>query len=243
MRGIAECGFLLLMAVSPLCAFADAAAVQPSAPNPAWVASPEAIARIRAIVANTKGTDGIFTVGDDGSVRHVQSGLLCPPKFPNVDFWHPEIFDSALGPGMDIGCDYGRNGPDGHAISKLTIFATKAPDGLTLDQAFQQDRSQLLRAAPGAKSEGQALEIKNDSASPDARSEEFLETRDGQDYTTQILVAVGKGWVFEIRTTFEGAGNRIVIPHGGTSHDAVSAIGDRLMLAVAYARLGGVLAK
>jgi len=243
MRRIANIVLLLFMGAAP--ALADTAVPQRSPPNPAWIASPEAIARTRAIVANTKGTDGVFTVGDDGSIRHVQSRLLCPPKFPNVDFWHAEIFDSSLGPGSDIGCDYGRNGPDGYAISKLTIFATKVPDDLTLDQAFQHYRGQLLRVAPGAKSEGQALDVKNDGSSsfPDIRSEEFAETRDGQDYTTQILVAVGKGWVFEIRTTFEGASNRVVIPQGGTAHDGALAMGDRMMLAAAYVVLAAALAK
>src|SRR5215469_11013721 len=89
--------------------------VQSSSKN--WIeamhADAQTIARNAEIVKNTKGTDGVFVVRDDGTIRHVQSGLVCPAKFPNVAFWHAELFDSPLGPGMDVGCDYGRNGADG----------------------------------------------------------------------------------------------------------------------------------
>lgn len=229
-------------------ASADTATPQSSTPNPAWIADAATIAHIRSIVANTAGTDGVFVVGDDGSIRHVQSGLVCPPKFPNVDFWHSQIFSSPLGKGMDIGCDYGRAGPNGHAISKLTIFATKAPDGLALDQAFAADRNDVVRTYPDAVSQGTAFKIEDKSGDhsnpfPEIRSEEFLITIGGQKYTSQVLVAVQNGWILEIRATFAGTSKNVEVPSGGTVNDIMPVLGDRTMLPEAFVRVARSLGK
>src|SRR5437762_3211916 len=51
------------------------------------------------IVANTPEAGGVFAVRDDGSVVHSQSGMICPASFPNVAFWHAEVFRSNGGNG------------------------------------------------------------------------------------------------------------------------------------------------
>ena len=49
------------------------------------------------------GALGIFEALSDGSVRHVQSGFVCPPSLPNVNFWNLQLAPSPLGPGTDVG--------------------------------------------------------------------------------------------------------------------------------------------
>ena len=75
----------------------------------------------------TQNADGSFSVvQDDGTSPSTLalSGLVLPDGtsgFPNVELWHLEVFESGAGKGMDVGCNYGRNGADGKWISKLTI--------------------------------------------------------------------------------------------------------------------------
>jgi hypothetical protein len=226
----------------PLRALAEDAnapiAATPTHTNQAWVADEKTVAHIRDIVASTQGADGVFVVGDDGSVKHVQSGVVCPAKFPNVDFWHAEIFQSALGAGMDVGCDYGRNGSDGNWISKLTIFATKAPEGMTLDQAFAKDRNEVVQVAPNAVSLGEAVKEENKPATePDIRSEEFSETRGGRGFISDLLVTLKDGWIFELRATYPGETGTAVIPKDATPEEASLIVGDYAMLSMAFTRV------
>ena len=231
-------GLLLIAALygfSFVCAHAEDTSA--SKPNEAWVADAATIAHIRDIVGHSDGADGVFVVGDDGSVKHVQSGLICPPKFPNVDFWHAEVFSSPLGKGMDVGCDYGRGDPNGKAVAKLTIFATRAPGGMTLDQAFAKYRNEVLATFPDATSRGEVIQ---DDTPPDKRqdypgfrSEEFVVQIDGAPFTTQLVVEVESGWMIEIRSSFLGESNHIYLTKESGVHGAVLATGDRLMAAVA----------
>jgi hypothetical protein len=214
-----------------------------AAPNAAWVANAATIAHIREVVGNTKGADGVFVVLDNGDIRHVQSGLVCPAKFPNVDFWHAEVFDSS-GQGTDVGCDYGRQGPAGHWVSKLTIYATRAPDGLTLDQAFAQDRGEFMQVSPNAVSQGDAVKVQGSTSPlPEIRSEEFVSMRGDGEYTDDVLVAMQSGWILEIRTTFLGKPNTVEMANGATVEDAVNAIADRAMTAEAFAHVAQTIGK
>jgi len=225
--------FLSTLCCAP-CASAEDAPSPSASQNEAWVADAATIAHIRDIVAHSDGADGVFVVNDDGSVKHIQSGMVCPPKFPNVAFWHAEVFSSSLGKGMDVGCDYGRNGVGDQWVSKLTIFATKAPDGMTLDQAFGDYREQVTKVSPDAVSRGEALKIENKGGNPpDIRSEEFSVTRNGVAYTTDLLVSIQRGWILEIRATYPGATGAVTLPKGVTVNDAVLMIGDYAMLGAA----------
>jgi hypothetical protein len=181
------------------------------------------ISRVREIVANTKDASGVFVVQDDGTVHHIQSGLNCPAEFPNADFRHAEIFPSALGAGMDVDCDYGRSDANEITVSKLTIFATKASDGASLDQAFDKYRTEIRKAFPDVHPTGPALGVeRKDNAAPsiaapalvavpnenamplfaDFRSEAYDLLIDGAPYHSELIVALQGGWVIEIRSTY-----------------------------------------
>lgn len=237
----------IVIAFSWFGAFAPDASAQASdakpATNPAWVADTNTIANIRAIVANTKGADVAFAVGDDGNIRHIQSGMICPPKFPNVVFRHAQIYSSIMGVGMDVGCDYGRDNRDGVVASKLTIFATKAKDGWTLDGTFLGYRNEVLKTYPDAVSQGEALKIedKSGNAFPPIRSEEFIFHVDGFEYTSDLLVAIKNGWILEIRASFLGKPGEVNMGNGATVDDAVLEIGDRAMLSQAFIRAAATI--
>jgi hypothetical protein len=207
--------------------------------NPIWTPDAATIAQVRNIVANTQGAEGVFVVQDDGRIRHVQSGLICRAKYPNVSFWHAFVYPSSAGLGTDVGCDYGRYGSDGKAVSKLSIFATKTHEGMTLDQAFARYRNEVVQSTPDAVSHGDAVGIENkdsgqSSGLPEIRSEVFSEVLDGRPFVSQLLVTMHGGWIIEIRTTFEGVGIDVVTTKDGGVAEAVLEAGDRLMLTHAF---------
>jgi hypothetical protein len=163
------------------------------------------------IVAGTPEADGIFVVQDDGSIKHVQSGMVCGARYPSFEFWHVEVSSSGADKGSDVGCDYGRNGKDGRPVATLTVSAVRQADGLTLNQAFAGYRAQILAAYPDAVPSGPALEIKladtdEDTYGPfeEFRSEEFVRKLDGEDWTEDLIVLVRNGWVLEVRKTMPG---------------------------------------
>ncbi|HWA30260.1 MAG TPA: hypothetical protein VG867_04155 [Rhizomicrobium sp.] len=194
--------------------------------------SPEAIADLKTqnlqIVSAEPKANGIFVVQDDGSVRHIQSGLVCPAKYPNVDFYHVLVYAQS---GADVGCDYRRADDKGGAWSKLTIFATKAAPGLTLDQAFARYHDEIVQTSPQAVSQGPAIQVggKAPSDFPEIRSEEFVEPLNDTTYTSQLYVAVEDGWIIEVRATFVGLPNKIEVTKESGTAGAVLEAGDRMM--------------
>jgi hypothetical protein len=183
-----------------------------------------------AVMAQTPQAAGLFAVQDDGTVKHLLSGLVCPARFPNAVFYHLFVFaaDSS-----DVGCDYRRADDKGGAWAKLTIFAVKAKPDATLDMAFAQYRGEVLQTYPDAKSQGVSLKLedkrtKASSSIPDIRSEEFLITMNGQTYTTQLYVSEVNGWFVEVRTSFVGLPNAVDAGREGP-HGAVDEVGDRVM--------------
>lgn len=198
-------------------------------------ADPGTIAWNNKIAMRTPGIDGVFVVQDDGTIRHVQSGMVCPARFSNVQLWHLETFPSKAGKGMDVSCDYGRNGPDNRFVSKLTLFATIAPDGWTLDTVFANYRAEVLRANPGIRSLG-ALTGRPGMAvlPPGAMSEAFLEHRDGRDFTSELVVALRGKWMFEVRSTYDGSPGDPIERMQSSPADVDNAAGDRTMAVAAY---------
>ncbi len=194
--------------------------------------APDPVQHNRDILAASQ-ADGVFTVQDDGTIRHLQSGMICPATYPNVTLWHLEVFPNDAGKGVDVACDYGRNGPDGNWIAKLTLFATIAPAGWKLDDVFANYRGEVLQANPGVVSLGPALEAKGDTAKiGEWRSEEFSQVRDGREFTTSLVVALRGKWMFEVRSTYLGKPNDI--GGGSDPNDAVLAAGDRAMTAKSF---------
>jgi hypothetical protein len=236
---------LAALAMTAALAHAGDSNAPPAAPttteNPIWTPDAATIAQVRDIVAKTQGSDGVFVVQDDGKIRHLQSGLICRAKYPNVSFWHVFVYPSNAGLGTDVGCDYGRNGSDGKAVSKLSIFATKAPDGMTLDQAFARYRNEVVQTTPDAVSHGDAFELEDqDPAKPSAfpafRSEVFSEVLDDRPFISQLVVTIKDGWIIEIRASFEGVEpNNVVVTKESGVAGAVLAAGDRLMVTHAFA--------
>jgi hypothetical protein len=209
-------------------------------------ADPGTIAWNNKIAMNTPGIDGVFVVQDDGSIRHVQSGMICPATFDNVKLWHLENFPSKAGKGMDVSCDYGRNGPGNRFVSKLTLFATIAPDGWTLDDVYRNYRSEVMQANPGARSTGPAKVDPKQAVGDlaDYKSEQFLETRDGRDFTSELIVSLRGKWMFEVRATYDGKPNTIgVDPNGDAAAQLTDTMGDRVMAAGAYVRVAPTLPK
>jgi hypothetical protein len=202
------------------------------------------------ILAQARDAGGVFTLMDNGDVKHVQSGLVCPGFFPNVALWHLEVFSPDSEKGTDVGCDYGRNGADGKWVSKLTIFATKAPAGMTLDQAFANYRKEVMQASPHAASQGAALRVEDQSAPdspnrmPEIRSEEFVTDRDGQRYTDDLIVALQGGWILEIRTTYLGLPNTVEMDKGDDAvSKAAAELGDRVMDSTALVSAAGTMGR
>jgi hypothetical protein len=196
---------------------------------PAFAADPAVVAQNRQIVAATPEADGVFAVQDDGTVRHKQSGLVCPASFPNLSFYHVFVFAPD---GGDVGCDYRRADDNGGAWSKMTIFAVRAPPGTTLDAVFARYHGEIVQTYPDAKLQGPAAGIDEKGAGkpllPEFRSEEFVITMNGQPYTTQLFVTVVSGWTIEIRSTFVGLPDVIDSAREGPN-SALAEAGDRFV--------------
>lgn len=194
--------------------------------------APEALkAHNQQIVSAASGSDGVFAVQDDGRVRHVQSGLVCPASYPNVEFYAVLVYPSKGAPGLDVGCDYRRADTQGGADAKLTIFATQMPAGATVDQAFTGYRAELMQTWPAAVSQGEAFHIDSTQSRPpfDIRSEEFVMPFNNRQYTTQLIVAVSHGWTIEIRSTFTGLPNEVKLEKDSGPDAAALGAGDRIM--------------
>jgi hypothetical protein len=209
----------LLLVSKGVCA-ADA----PSAPVP-----PELIAANKAVLDAEPKSGGVFALQPDGSIKHVQSGLVCPARYPNVHFGHAFVYASD---GSDVGCDYLRANAEHDVVAKLTLFAVRADPSLTVDQAFAKYRAEVLQTFADARSLGESLHVedksKDKSAVPDVRSEEFAISVNGAAFTTVLIVTVKAGWSIEVRGTYAGLPNQIEINAGGVN-SAVDAMGDRLM--------------
>jgi hypothetical protein len=154
------------------------------------------------IVARTPNALGVFKVQADGRILHLQSGFLCPAALPSMSFWHAEVFART---GADVGCDYGRADLAGHSIAKLTLFLVKGGDR-PLDAVFEGYKAEAARAMPTLSYRGPALTV--ESGQPDAssygdyRSAEFVGQLNGVDTDSQLLVAIRRGWILELRLTY-----------------------------------------
>jgi len=155
------------------------------------------------------GTLGVFEAQADGTVRHLQSGFICPARLPNVNLWNLQVIPSPLGPGTDVGCDYGRvaggqatNG----AEAKLTIYLVKAQAGMTLDDAFKRYQMEMFGANPSASSTGDVIRFQGSTEGlPGVRSEGATMAIGNRPYKTELIVSLIRGWIIEIRSTYPAA--------------------------------------
>lgn len=207
---------------------------------------PDTIQHNRAILAAAPAAAGVFTVADDGSIHHSQSGMVCPADFPNVRLWRLLVFPTNKGPGMDVACDYGRAGPDGNWIAKLTLFATAAPEGWKLDDVFASYRGEVVQADPGLISIGPAVTADQrpvPDPAGDLRSEEFQGFHDGRPFTSSLIVALRGPWMFEVRASYVGRPDELALDPNAGVDGTVQAIGDRVMAAQAFFRVVQTLPK
>jgi hypothetical protein len=106
------------------------------------------------------GTLGVFEAQADGTVRHLQSGFICPARLPNVNLWNLQVIPSPLGPGTDVGCDYGRvagGQSDQRRRSETHDLPRQSPGGMTLDDAFKRYQMEMFGANPSASSTGDVI--------------------------------------------------------------------------------------
>jgi hypothetical protein len=175
-----------------------------TAAGPAWAqTAARTIPEINAeIVARADNALGVFTAQADGRVLHVQSGFRCPAAMPSMNFWHAEVFARA---GTDVGCDYGRADATGRGVAKLTLFLVKAGDK-SLDQVFEGYKAEAMQAMPTLGLKGPALTVQGASPaeSPygEFRSAEFTGRFNGVPTDSQLLVAIRRGWILELRLTY-----------------------------------------
>ncbi len=167
----------------------------------AFAGTPDTAPAVKDILAGTPNSQGLFVETGDGAARHVASGLICPPTIGKVNIWHIDAF---VADGSDVGCDYGRNGPDKQWTAKLTIFAVRAGPGETVDTAFARYRAEVKATYPGAITKGSAIKF-GDGTPPqgleDIRSEEYDNRIQGKRYTDDLVVALRGNWVIEVRLT------------------------------------------
>jgi hypothetical protein len=173
--------------------------------GPAWAQgpAPRPVPEVNAeIVARAPNALGVFKVQADGRVLHVQSGFRCPAALPSMDFWHAEVFVAS---GADVGCDYGRADAAGRGAAKLTLFLVKAGTR-PLDQVFEGYKAEVAQAMPTMIYQGPALTLEGAAAggSPygDFRSAAFSGSFNGVPTASQLLVAIRRGWILELRVTY-----------------------------------------
>jgi hypothetical protein len=185
------------------------------------------------LVAETPGGSEVFSVLEDGSVKHLQSGMVCPAAFPNVGFSRLVIFPSSE-KGADVACDYIRGNVNGGAYAKLTIYATKASPDTTLDSAFAGYQREIAAAYKKFQVLGPALRAEDKSGKlPPSRSEQYLVNFNQRDLTSDLIVAVNAGWVIEVRSTYED-GPDIVSVDKDSAQAAAVRVWDRRVATVAY---------
>lgn len=206
---------------------ASAAWADPTPPTPEKLAALHA--HSLRILARAKNTEGVFEVQEDGQIKHLQSGLICPAEYPNAELFSLLVFPSPAGTGLDVGCDYRRPDGLGGASAKFTVYATKAGPGITLDTAFDGYRKEVAQVNKDVRVRGPALSGTPLVNFPEFRSEEYLVTWNNRDYTSQLIVAIVSGWVIEIRTTFEGPPTTVKLTPSTPAASASVMVLDRIM--------------
>ena len=198
-------GVAVVMAVLGLPAWAQAETIV----NPTPTAT--------EILDQTKNASGVFVATDTGDLRHVQSGMVCPISFPNLHLWALAVF---VPDGSDIGCDYGRNGKGNVTLSKLSLYATRAAPGDTVDTAFARYQSEVHQVSPSARVTGPAVTFTGSTTDDlkNVRSEEYDIVFNGRHFQSDLIVVIKNGWVIEVRGTS---------PTQGTADEAAAAAGDQ----------------
>lgn len=202
-----------------------------STPRPAPSADEKAavMRHGQEIVAKTPGAEGVFIAREDG-VKHLQSGLICPP-FPNVILSQTNVFPSAH-KGDAVSCDYSRTGKNGVVDSTLSIGVTKADPGTTVESAFAEYQRALTESFQSIAPVEGGVDIPPSTRNGGMHAAKFLGMRDGRETTAELRVAIGLGWIVQIRAIYAGKPGKpgiVVVEPGQDPQDALPAGIDRQM--------------
>jgi hypothetical protein len=182
------------------------------------------------VVAKTPGAEGVFVVREDG-VKHVQSGLICPP-FPNVALSQIKVFPSAQ-KGESVSCDYTRTGKAGLLDSSLSIMVTKADPGATVLSVFPKYQQELTESFQSVSPvEGAGSFIAPTDHNGGLHAEKFLGMREGRETTAELRVTIGLGWIVQVRAIYAGkpgTPGMVVVGPGEDPKDALPRGMDRQM--------------
>lgn len=172
-------------------------------PNPAPSAEERAatLRHNQEIVAKTPGADGVFVAREDG-VKHLQSGLICPP-FPNVTLSQTNVFSSAQ-KGESVSCDYSRTDKTGAVVSTLSIVVTKGGPDTTVQSAFAKYQRDLAASFQSIAPVAVIADVPPSARSAGLHGEKFFGMRDGRENTAELRVAMGLGWLVEVRAIYAG---------------------------------------
>ncbi len=131
-------------------------------------------------------------------MRHLQSGLVCPEAIGYDNLWKLAVFDPQ---GGDVGCDYGHVGKDNIIDSKLSLYATRAGAGDTVDAAFARYQTEVTQVSPGAKVVGPVFSDLSPETAQMTRSERYNLSYQGHPFISDLVVALKAGWVIEVRNS------------------------------------------
>jgi hypothetical protein len=182
-------GFIVMLAGAIALAAAPSSAVDMPPPPPS-------VPGVDIIRSPADASD-LFATGQDGSIRHLQSGMICPADFPNVHLWSLQIYAAARR-GDDVGCDYARFSSNGRASSKLTIFATRRAPGETLDSVYAGYRDDVTNSFPDAAESAPSGRVDGE----DYRAASFTARRSDGELRTELIVGFANGWSLEVRATY-----------------------------------------
>jgi hypothetical protein len=137
------------------------------------------------------------TVSKDPTIRHIRSGLEC--VFYRRPLESVQVFQTSVPRGDDVGC---HSQWEGFTVS---IFVTRFPKPMTVDEAYKYYADEVVRAYPVRKPyTGQTVEFKRKDGSPvpiPYKTGRVIITTRGQDLFSRLSVAVVNGWTIEVRVT------------------------------------------
>ena len=172
----------LALVASP--AFADP-------PEEELTAAPGSIAYGMIEEANA---EGVFDIVHNGqvSVRHLASGMRC--DFDRDGDGGSIVLFPGLPRGEDVACDYQ------YGTEFVTLYATRYPDGRSLDDVMQGAEAAIRDRFPGA-TPAPATVIIGSEALPEQRTRHFIVESGGQRQFTSVAIAQANGWTYKVRYT------------------------------------------
>ena len=180
---------LPVLAVALLILFLSDAAATDAPPAP----DPVAQSKSQALVDRTPNGASVFRIGPDGTVIHIQSGMMCAPGQPLMAL-DRLVIESGVALGDDVACDY--VGPSG----KTTVFATRR-GSRTLEAYAADTFAAIRRIHPDARPIGGQMWLGYPGISqPIGMS--FAITQNASASITSAWIAQEGNWLILVRATY-----------------------------------------